>query len=124
MPPWMGPGSAVLSIVDVPILANSGHCASSSVSNASSESAHAVLPFAPLAARENPFGRVVSTLRISEGEGAVGLWVWGTLRVTSSPDAVSAALVVAVAFKLGSKVSLSQPVVAGQGEKAVKKAPV
>src|SRR4051794_8128486 len=119
MPPWIGPGSAVLSIVEVPILANSGQCASSSVSKASSESAQATFPLAALAASENPLGRVVSTLRISEGEGAVALWVWGTLRVTSSPDAVSAALVVAVAFRLGSKVSLSQPAVTGQGEKAV-----
>src|SRR5829696_5228060 len=124
MAPLIGPGRAELSITAVPIFENSGQCAASSVSNESSESSQAILPLAALAAREKPSGRVIATERISEGDGAVGLWAWGTFSVTSSPETLSAAVVVGVTARLGSKVSSSQPVVGGHALSAVATVPV
>ena len=46
-------------MVEVPILANSGQCAASSVVKESSSSAQATLPLAALGASENPAGSVI-----------------------------------------------------------------
>ena len=77
----------------MPTLANSGHWASSSVPKRASASEQEVLPSAALGLIEKPSGKVTVVALISEGEGTVGLSIWGTLRSTSRPEGVSAAVV-------------------------------
>jgi hypothetical protein len=55
---------------------------------------------------------------IAEGVGVLALKVCGTLRFTSRPEGESPCVVVGLAERLGLKVSLSQPVVAGKGAMA------
>ena len=72
--------------------------------------------------------------RISDGAGVLGLWVWGTVRSTSRPDAESAwivpfgcpgcCVVVGVAVRLGLNASWSQPVVDGHGAAALRVSPL
>ena len=73
------------------------------------------MPSAAFGLIENPSGRVTVFALSSEGEGVFGSWNWGTLSVTSRPEAVSVSVVVGLAARLGSKLSASQPVVAGHG---------
>ncbi len=118
MKPSIGAGRAELSIETVPTLEVSGHSASRSVPTADSASEQEALPSAAFGLIENPSGRVTVFALSSEGEGVFGSWNWGTLSVTSRPEAVSVSVVVGLAARLGSKLSASQPVVAGHGPSA------
>ena len=60
-------------------------------------SVQAVLPSAALGLIEKPGGRVTVAPRSSLGEGIVGLSCWGTVRLTSIPEAVSVSSVVGCA---------------------------
>ena len=99
----------------MPIFENSGQCAANSVPIAVSQSGQATLPSAALGLIVKPSGRV--TLRGADlrRRRVVGLWVCGTLRSMSRPEAVSARSVVGFADRLGLKLSWLQPVVAGYG---------
>jgi hypothetical protein len=112
------PGRTALWTSTVPTLANSGHCASSSVPNLASASRQAVLPSAAFGLIVKPGGSVIVLSLISDGEGTVGLCVCGTVRSMSSPDGVSASFVVGVAASEGLNASWLHPVVAGQGASA------
>ena len=99
----------------VPTFENSGQWASSSVPIADSSSLQEILPSAAFGLIEKPSGRVTVVALISDGDGVLGLSSCGTLRSTSSPEAVSVSSVSGWAARLGLKLSWSQPVVSGQG---------
>ncbi len=86
-------------------------------------SVQATLPSAALGLIEKPSGRVTVVALIAEESGVSGSWYWGTLRLTANPEAVSVCVVVGFADRLGSKLSLSQPVVSGQGAEALSVSP-
>ena len=80
---------------------NSGHCGFFGVPNVASASEQAVLPSAAFGLIENPSGRLTVGALISESEGESGLSDCGTLRSMSSPEAVSASVVVGVPIGAG-----------------------
>ena len=82
-------------------------------------SEQATLPSAALGLIEKPSGSSTALALISEGDGVLGSWNCGTIRSTSSPEAASVSVVVGSAARLGLKLSLSQPVVAGHGASAL-----
>ena len=82
-------------------------------------SEQAILPSAALGLIEKPAGSSTLLALISEGEGVLGSWNCGTTRSTASPEAASVSVVVGPAARLGLKLSLSQPVVAGHGAAAL-----
>src|SRR3954466_11705921 len=93
----------------------SGQAAGSSVPRLAWSSVQVLLPSAALGLTEKPGGSCTLEALISEGEGVPGSWNWGTTRSTARPEAESASAVVGAAARLGLKLSLSQPEVAGQG---------
>src|ERR1044072_6517338 len=113
MSPGSGPGSTALWMSSVPTFEFSGHWAAFWVPKRASKSVQDVLPSAAFGLIEKPAGRVTVVSLIADGEGTVGLWNWGTLRLTSSPEEVSAWVVVGEAGRLGLKLSWSQPVGSG-----------
>ena len=75
------------------------------------------MPSAAFGLRVKPSGSVILVVRISEGDGVVGLCGCGTLRTVSRPDAVSAWSVVGFTEMLGLKLIWLQPVVVGYGRR-------
>src|SRR4051794_11708099 len=115
MYPKIGPGNAELTSSDVPTLENSGHSAAASLWRFACSSLQVLLPSAAPGFSEKPSGSSMLWPLISDGEGVFSSWNWGTLRSTASPDGESVSPVVGAAARLGLKLSLSQPVVAGHG---------
>jgi hypothetical protein len=75
------------------------------VPNIAAASEQEVFPSAALELIVKPGGRVMVVALIADGEGTVGLCVWGMERLTSIPEGVSARLVVGVADSDGLKES-------------------
>jgi hypothetical protein len=75
------------------------------VPNAASISVQESLPSAALGLIEKPTGSATVAPLISEGEGKVGLSSCGTVRLMSTPEAESVAVVVGRAERLGLKVN-------------------
>src|SRR5829696_3633255 len=118
MAPANTPGSTALWISRVPTFEYSGHSAWAKVPNRAARSEQATLPSAALELSEKPTGRVTVADLICDGEGVVGLWVCGTVRLMSRPEAVSACVVVGFAARLGLKPTWPHPVISGQGDSA------
>src|SRR6188768_3454655 len=100
MKPGIGAGSAELSRTKVPTFENSGHAAGRRVPSFASVSLQAVLPSAALGLIEKPSGSDTVDAFSGEGDGVVASCGCGTVSFTSTPEALSVAVVVGLALRL------------------------